>query len=365
MDRDSRSEKRLKRIMIWYGSGAVLIILTLIIGGVTRLTDSGLSIVEWKPILGIIPPTSEAQWQEAFDQYRQYPEYQQRNLGMSLSEFQFIYFWEYLHRMAGRAVALVFFVPFAMFLWFRSFDRRQTRRALLLLALGASQGLMGWYMVQSGLVDQPWVSHYRLAAHLMLAILLFICCIWFAMDLRARIRWKDGDRQVESGTLRKLLWGVVVLVAIQIVWGAFVAGLKAGHLYNTFPLMNHGIFPSGMWQLDPWNRNLLDNPGTVQWVHRWLGVVITMVVIGLWASVRKKKRYRTASRWAVGLNVLVLFQVLLGIVTLLLHVPLFAAVLHQVVAALLLGYLIIWIHQLRIYDPDTDWQARWLGTDPE
>jgi heme a synthase len=327
----------------WYWSGALLTLFILIIGGVTRLTGSGLSMVDWRPLLGAIPPIGEDAWKEVFDQYRQYPEYQQRNLGMSLSEFQFIFFWEYLHRMSGRLIGLVFLVPFAWFSWSGWFTRREFKRALVLLGLGLGQGLMGWYMVQSGLIDVPWVSHYRLAAHLMLAFLIFGCCVWFALDLQGGRPVTDRSAPVRR--LRRWLWLFLSILLLQILWGAFVAGLNAGAVYNTFPLMNNQWVPSAMNQLEPWYRNLLENQAGVQWIHRWLGILLAAGATSLCLKVSFTPEIMAWRGWAVLVLAALMLQVALGIATLLFHVPLLLAVLHQVVAMVLFGLLLAWIHR--------------------
>jgi heme a synthase len=268
---------RRRRLEIWFWSGAVLTFAILVIGGITRLTQSGLSIVDWQPLMGVVPPLNDAQWQEAFDRYRQYPEYQLLRRGMSMAEFQFIFFWEYLHRLAARLIGLVFLVPFIGF-WIRGYlDRGLMRRALLLLGLGAAQGFMGWFMVMSGLVDQPHVSHYRLAAHLMLAFTIFGLCVTFALDLRPRAT-AVADRAAARATLTGL-WVVAVLFALQVLWGAFVAGLKAAVVSNTFPLMNGYLVPPAILALEPWLRNPFENPLTVQWIHRMLGFALALAAV--------------------------------------------------------------------------------------
>lgn len=342
-------------VVRWYLLGALLIALTLVIGGVTRLTDSGLSMVEWKPILGVVPPMSSDGWQEAFELYKAYPQYQQHNRGMSLEEFQFIYFWEYLHRMSGRFIGLVFLIPFGWFLMRRWMDRREIRRALLLLVLGLSQGFLGWFMVQSGLVDLPWVSHFRLAAHLMLAVLLFSVSVWFAVDLRERLEQMQNGEVHPDPTptaaakrgLQRVLWGVLLLTAVQMVWGAFVAGLHAGHIYNTFPTMAGQWIPTGMGGSGGFWLDLTSNPATVQWVHRLLGTLLLLWIGAVGWRVWQRSELRGERRMAWGLGVLILVQYLLGVFTLLYHVPLALGVLHQFTALMLVGYLVLWIHRLK------------------
>ena len=272
------TEKDRKYIKIWYLSGAALVFLILIIGGITRLTGSGLSMTDWKPIMGSIPPLSETQWEDAFEQYKQFPEYQEINSGMSLAEFQVIFFWEYLHRMLGRLLGLVFLVPFVWLLVRRKFNREQLLRSVLLLTLGVGQGLMGWFMVQSGLIDVPEVSHYRLAAHLLLAFIIFGFCIWFALDLKSR------KRKVPEGSKELKTWLnlFLVILMLQVVWGAFTAGLHAGHIYNSFPKMYQFWFPPEMLLVDPVILNFFQNMTAVQWTHRLLGTILGVMVIAMW-----------------------------------------------------------------------------------
>ncbi|MFU8811493.1 MAG: COX15/CtaA family protein [Balneolaceae bacterium] len=332
-----------KHVRIWYWSGAVLVFLILIIGGITRLTGSGLSMTDWKPIMGAIPPVTEAQWDDAFDQYKAYPEYQQLNRGMSLQEFKFIFFWEYLHRMLGRAIGLVFLIPFGWFLIKKKLDKRQTKRAVVLLILGLSQGLMGWYMVQSGLVDVPRVSHFRLAAHLSLAFLIFGCCVWFALDLKQRTEHTNRD----LGEIRIWLWAFLLLLSLQIVWGAFVAGLNAGHIYNTFPKMHQYWMPPELWLMEPLMSNVIENMVTVQWIHRVLATLLLLLAAIIWVrSYRMNTSLRT-KMWVMALFSILLLQYALGVFTLIWHVPVSLGVLHQAVAMILLGIAIGALHHCK------------------
>ncbi len=333
-----------KYIRLWYWSGALLVFIILVIGGITRLTQSGLSMVEWRPIMGIIPPLTEEAWQKVFDQYRQFPEYQQLNRGMELSEFKFIFFWEYLHRMAGRLIGLVFLIPFTWFVVKRKFSSRQLVRALTLLALGLGQALMGWYMVQSGLIDQPYVSPYRLAAHLVLAFIIFGCCIWFALDLYPERR---GIRMKHSPYLKRILAVFIGILILQVIWGAFVAGHHAGHVYNTFPKMNQFWIPPETWMLEPLIRNFFENVAAVQWIHRVLGTLLGVMGIYIWAKAFFSEPSRRLTWWGVVLLAVLLLQYLLGVYTLLYHVPLVLAVLHQAMALVLFGVALALYHTLR------------------
>ena len=332
-----------KHVQAWYWSGATLVFIILIIGGITRLTGSGLSMTDWNPIMGAIPPLSEADWNEAFDQYKLYPEYYQVNSGMTLSEFKVIFFWEYLHRMLGRLLGLLFLIPFGWFLIRKKLDRKQTWRALLLLGVGALQGMMGWYMVQSGLVDVPAVSHYRLAAHLFIAFVIFGLCVWFALDLRE----SRNGHAFRSGRL--FGWGVLllVLISVQVVYGAFTAGLHAGHVYNTFPTMFGYWMPPELWISEPLWMNFLSNMITVQWVHRVVGTLIGLVSI--WMLIRAfTLRAGTAVMFhTLAVTAAVLFQYLIGVYTLIYHVPIWLGVLHQAAALVLVGVVISYIHLLR------------------
>jgi len=330
------NEQDKKYLRIWFWSGAGLVFLILIIGGITRLTGSGLSMTEWKPIMGAIPPLNEAQWQDAFEQYKQYPEYQQRNRGMSLGEFKTIFFWEYLHRMAGRLIGIVFIVPFAWFVAKKKLTPKWLKRSLWLLALGSAQALMGWYMVQSGLVDLPYVSPYRLTAHLLLAFVIFGYCLWYAMELTP-LRKTDEPRHTE---LKKWLWVLLVLIILQTAWGALTAGLNAGHIYNTFPKMFQYWIPNEIMMLEPWYQNLTENPTTVQWIHRILGTLIGVLAIAYWARLFTITSSWTAKKWGLKLLIMVLIQYLLGVVTLITHVHVHVAVSHQAGAMLLFGILI-------------------------
>jgi heme a synthase len=263
-------EDRRRRVRAWLWTGAGLTFLILVVGGITRLTQSGLSIVDWNPIMGAVPPLNEAQWMEAFDRYRQFPEYQKLRQGMTLDEFRFIFFWEYLHRQIARLIGLVFLLPFLFFLVRGYFNGPLLRRSLLLFALGGLQGAIGWYMVSSGLIDRPHVSQFRLGVHLSIAFAIFAGCVWTALDLRVRSP-RPSHAADTDGWLRRALVAVGLLFGVQVFWGALVAGLKAGRYFNTFPLMDGGWIPPNMFGLEPALLNFVENPFTVQWTHRVLG----------------------------------------------------------------------------------------------
>lgn len=338
-----------KQIRIWYWSGAALVFLIVVIGGITRLTDSGLSIVEWSPIMGTIPPLNEAEWEEAFNMYKQYPEYREHNAGMSLAEFQFIFFWEYLHRLLGRLFGLVLIIPFGYFIAIKAFDKTQLRRSLFLLGLGFAQGYMGWHMVKSGLVDVPMVSPYRLAAHLSLAIIIFGVCVWFATELY------DRRQHIEPHVreFKKWLWGFFGLLSLQIIWGAFVAGLNAGHVYNTFPKMYTSWVPSEAWILEPFVKNLTENPAAVQLIHRVLGSILAVYMIAMWVRIFRSAQQAQTRNWMLLLFALLFIQYALGVFTLIFHVPVWLGVSHQAAALIIFGVTLIYYRYLQSCKPET------------
>jgi heme a synthase len=338
-------ESRRRRMRVWLWSVAAVTFGVLVVGGITRLTLSGLSIVSWDPIMGVVPPLTEAQWERAFEAYRQFPEYQTWRSGMSLAEFKFIFFWEYLHRLLARGVGMVFLVPF-LFFWIRGyFNRPLLRRALVLFALGGMQGLMGWLMVASGLVERPSVSHYRLAAHLSLAFMIFGWAVWLARDLALR-----HERRIPSHAERRLLvrgLGVVgAMLSAQIVWGAFVAGLKAGKYYPTFPLMGGRLVPSELLWLDSALANFVANPIAVQWVHRVLGTVLAAAVLVMFTVVWRRVGDRLSRRYNIALTGLIGIQYLLGVLTLLFLVPVGLGVTHQAMAMVIFGVWLAWLHHV-------------------
>jgi cytochrome c oxidase assembly protein subunit 15 len=339
-------EARRAHLRAWFLAIASLILGVLVVGGITRLTRSGLSIVEWNPIMGIIPPLTHEQWQAAFDQYRQFPEYRQLRQGMSLGEFQFIYSWEYIHRLLARLIGAVFLVPFAWF-WVRGyFDRQLALRALALFGLGALQGLLGWLMVASGLVDRPSVSHYRLAAHLSLAFLIFGYALWLTRELSS-----TGVAPRAAPAVRRMLtrWLALtgVLLGLQVVWGAFVAGLKAGHFANTFPLMGGRLVPPGLLAYRPPALALLQNPVSVQWLHRVIGTLLLLAVAAFFWRARGADVDSGTRRVVLVLLALVGVQYVLGVLTLISYVPVGLGVTHQATALLIFGSWVWLLHRVR------------------
>ncbi|MGM0547295.1 MAG: COX15/CtaA family protein [Bacteroidota bacterium] len=334
-----------KAVRIWFWSGALLVFLMVVVGGITRLTDSGLSMSDWSLIMGAIPPMNEAEWMAAFERYKEFPQYQQLNAGMSLAEFKMIFFWEYLHRLLGRVIGLVFLIPFAFFWIHGYFDSKTFRRAWILFGLGALQGAMGWIMVKSGLVDVPYVSHYRLAIHLLLAMLLFGFCVWYALDLYDD---QTEEQSYQTSTLHRWSIGILVLFVIQVVWGAFTAGLDAGYIYNTFPKMNENWLPASAWSLQPVLVNLVENPGTVQWMHRVLGTLLGIATIGFWWKNHQAQIPHLLKQKARILLGMMLTQYVLGILTVLTNVQLLMGVVHQVGALAVLFFWIWYHHDLKM-----------------
>jgi cytochrome c oxidase assembly protein subunit 15 len=302
-------------IINWLWTGLVLVVAMVAIGGITRLTHSGLSMVEWKLIGGTIPPIGEAEWQETFEKYKQFPEYKLHNEGMSLSEFKQIFFWEYLHRLLGKLIGLVFIFPFLYFLSKKWISRDLGKKLVLLLLLGGLQGGLGWFMVKSGLVDRPAVSHIRLAIHLIAAFTLIGYIYWLILDLQ-RLR---GTREKRISMLSK---GMLALVVVQIVYGAFVAGLQAGYLCPTFPAMCGGFLSPTVG-----NMEFVSDPMNVQFIHRMLGWLVFGYAILLWFKVRKSVVTNQVGNL---LLFAVMLQFALGVTTLVLHMPILVAVLHQV-----------------------------------
>lgn len=345
-------EARRRPIRIWLWCVALTTLAVLVVGGITRLTLSGLSIVEWNPIMGVIPPLGDAAWQEAFEAYQQFPEYRTWRGAMTLEEFRFIYFWEYLHRLLARTIGLVFLVPFVVF-WVKGwFNRPLLRRALLLFALGAIQGVMGWLMVASGLVDRPSVSHYRLAAHLGLAFMIFGFAVWLTRELAVR-----AVRPTVAAPIRRWMSrGLAVvgtLLVVQIVWGALVAGLRGGKYYPTFPRMGGRWVPRELFFLDPAPLNFVANPIAVQWAHRLVGTVLLIAVAVVATRVLRAAADPRSRAFAAALLAGIAIQYGLGVLTLVNLVPVPLGVTHQLVALVLFGVWLAWVHHVRELEPKT------------
>ncbi|MBP1839614.1 COX15/CtaA family protein [Formosa algae] len=329
-----------KNVIYWLLTGCFLIFIMVIIGGITRLTDSGLSISNYKLLTGTIPPIGDAEWQDAFELYQQHPEFKHYNSHFTISDFKSIYFWEWLHRLIGRMIGLVFFFPFVYFLITKQLTKSTIKKCIVLLGLGGFQGFLGWYMVKSGLVDMPDVSHFRLAAHLTAAFLTFAATLWVALDLIYPTK-----KQVNT-KYRNLIIVTYIVLLIQIIYGAFIAGLKAGLLHNHWPLMNDGKFihPS-VYAFDSFTANILENPSGIQFVHRMLAIVVVSLIVFLWYKSKPLQLTSNQKKAINALLILVVFQFLLGVFTLILYVPVWLGVLHQVGAFFLLTAMTFKLHR--------------------
>ena len=325
----------------WLLSVAALIALMVLVGGATRLTESGLSIVEWKPVTGTLPPITEAEWHDAFEAYKQIPQYSQLNAGMSLSEFKTIFWWEWSHRLLGRFIGAAYLLPFLFFLWRGGLSSELKRRLWFIFGLGALQGGVGWWMVASGLSERVEVSHYRLAAHLILALLIFAGIVWTVRRLGVQAK------AVPSIRLKVTSVVLVVVTFVQLYLGALVAGLRAGRIYNTWPDIDGAFIPSAqrLWFDTPWWRNLFDNTLTVQLEHRMVAYLL-FVLAALHAFDAIRLRTGSAAKGALWLFAAVILQVALGILTLLNAVPIDLALAHQAVGIVVLTLAMVQAERL-------------------
>lgn len=330
------SRARPLTISNWLLTLCGLIFVMVVVGGITRLTESGLSITEWKPITGAIPPLTEAQWLREFDLYKRIPEYQQVNRGMTLAEFKNIFFWEWAHRQLGRVIGLVALVPLVWFAVKRAIPKGYGLKLASIFFLVCVQGAIGWWMVASGLTERTDVSHIRLAVHLLTAFFIFAFSLWIALDLRS-----PGAAPRRVPTLA--IWAFAIL-ALQLLFGAYVAGLNAGHAFNSWPLMGDELYPAEAPWLEPVLRNLVDNPITVQFIHRWLafGVLAMAILLAI------KAKRAGGRRESMALHIVVGVQILLGIATLLSGVQLHLAVAHQGTATLVIAAFVAAAHRLAV-----------------
>jgi cytochrome c oxidase assembly protein subunit 15 len=335
------AERDDRAVAVWLFICCGLILLMIVVGGITRLTLSGLSITQWQPVVGVVPPLTHTQWLGAFARYREIPEYRLIHNGMSLGAFKVIYLWEYGHRLLGRLIGLAFAVPLAFF-WLRGRLPRRLGRGLAgILALGFGQGLLGWYMVESGLADRVEVSQYRLAAHLGLALAIYGVILWLALGL---VRQPAGSEI--AARWRRAAEAVIGVIALTIVAGGFVAGTRAGFAYNTFPLMDGRVVPAGYDELRPFIRNWFENIAAVQFDHRVLAITTAGAVLLLWAAGRRAALPRAACPALNALFAAAAAQLALGIATLLSAVPIPLAAAHQAGAVLLLTAAIVFRHTL-------------------
>lgn len=318
----------------------------IIVGAITRLSESGLSMVEWRPLIGTLPPMNDAEWHRVFDLYKESPEFQKKNFWMSLADFQHIFFWEWFHRLLGRLIGMIYLLPL-LFFYLKGWIPKGYKKPLLgLFLLGGAQGFMGWYMVTSGLVNEPAVSHYRLAAHLSLALLLLQSMLWLGLSLR-----KQAMQIVSPPDSALYYHGLVSLcmLILTIFWGAYTAGLDAGLVYNdTFPKMGATWIPEEVWFYKPVWQNFFENHAGVQFAHRWLAIIITVVITSLALHAGHKKR---TERSFLLLAIVVFIQLSLGIMTLFSHVDLHIAATHQAGAVILLSTLIFCLHATRPKPP--------------
>jgi heme a synthase len=312
-----------------------------VVGGITRLTHSGLSISNYKLISGIIPPMNDVEWQTAFELYQQYPEYQKLNTHFTLQDFKDIYFWEWLHRIIGRLIGLVFFLPFLYFLITKQLTKPTLKKSIILLALGGFQGFLGWYMVKSGLIDNPDVSHYRLAAHLTTAFITFAYTFWVILDIIF------PNKKIVHKPFRNLIRLGLAALLLQIIYGAFVAGLDAGFIHNHWPMMSEGKFMHETVYIEqnPLYKNFIEGKSGVQFVHRILAYTIAALVFVIWYKAKKMTLTIYQER---GINILLLMvgiQFLLGVFTILLQVPVWLGVAHQIGAFVLLSAMTFTLHR--------------------
>lgn len=334
-----------RAVGLWLLICCAMVFAMAVIGAITRLTESGLAIMEWAPVTGILPPLSETEWERLFALYRQIPEYQVENAGMDLASFKTIFWWEYIHRLWGRLIGFVFALPLAWF-WLRGhIGRALGRKLLFALALGALQGGLGWFMVASGFAERSDVSQYRLTAHLALALAIYGYLLWLALS----VFWPRPERSHDPAVpaLRRALVALLVLVAVTIASGGFVAGLNAGMTYNTFPLMDGDLVPRGYGDLSPWSLNLFENIAAVQFNHRVLAITTVAVALGLWLWSLSRDIPPAAHGGFAALAIMALIQLALGITALLLVVPVALGALHQAGAILVLTATLWTLYHLR------------------
>ena len=328
-----------RQIAYWLFFCAVVIFGMILLGGVTRLTNSGLSMVDWKPLMGIIPPLSEADWEHMFFKYKQFPEYKQINAGMSMEAFKSIFMYEYLHRVLGRLIGVIFILPFLFFYFTKRIKPGLTPKLIIMLIGGGCQGLLGWYMVRSGLVDKPDVSQYRLSAHLGAAVLIYSFILWTAFDLVSR-------RTEQPAQLKTFAYSLSGLIFLMILTGGLVAGTKAGYAYPTWPLMGDSFIPAGLYSMTPTWLSAFEDITTIQFNHRIFAYIMVALVLGFAVTAFRagiQGPIRTAVFCLIGLLIL---QVSLGISTLIFYVPIPVAAAHQVGAVALLSASLFISHSL-------------------
>jgi cytochrome c oxidase assembly protein subunit 15 len=318
----------LRAVRVWLIVVAAMIAAMVMVGGATRLTESGLSIVEWKPVTGTLPPLTQQAWDEAFEAYKQIPQYQQVNRGMSLDEFKTIFWWEWSHRQLGRAIGVVFLLPFLWFLWRGGLSRALKGRLWVMFALGGLQGAVGWWMVASGLSGRTEVSQYRLAVHLLLALAIYSFIVWTLIRMTPR---REDAQAPSAGALATSLKWIAALTFLQVYFGALVAGLRAGRAFNTWPLIDGAFIPSAerLFFEKPWWRNFFDSVLTVQWTHRMLAYLLLAAVLAHLVHVIRLSAGQKVIGGALAIVAAMAVQVTLGVLTLLNEVPIDLALAHQ------------------------------------
>ncbi|MBN8981785.1 MAG: COX15/CtaA family protein [Rhizobiales bacterium] len=347
-DRTVKAASNLRAVRIWLVIVASLIVCTLMVGGATRLTESGLSIVEWKPVTGTIPPLSDAEWTSEFEAYKKIPQYREMNRGMSLAEFKTIFWWEWTHRQLAKFIGAAFLLPFLWFLWRGAISENLKPRLWIIFALGGLQGAVGWWMVKSGLVDRVSVSQYRLAAHFMLALILFSAVVWTVSRMQTR------SSPIAPARLRITSWILLALVFLQLYFGALVAGLRAGKIFNTWPDIDGSFIPSAgrLFFEQPWWRNFFDNTLTVQFSHRMIAYALLIVAIFHFVDAMRS-RIRPAIAGAAWLLAAILAQVVIGVMTLLYQVPIDLGLAHQANAIVVLTLALFQAERLGVNLADT------------
>jgi len=333
-----------KLVVYWLLSGCVLLFVMVMVGGITRLTNSGLSMTDWHLVTDTFPPLTEEKWIDAFEEYKKFPEYQKINIhnDFTLSDYKFIYFWEWFHRFIGRIIGIVFIVPFIYFLIKKRLNSETIKKCFVLLLMGGFQGFLGWYMVKSGLIDNPDVSHFRLALHLTFAFITFAYTLWVALDIIY------SERKPAVKSLQRIAQIALVVLIIQIIYGGFVAGLNAGLVHNHWPLMSDGQFfhESITIEQSTLLKSFTEGKSGVQFIHRTFAYVVVFMMLLLYFKSRKNSLNRVQEKGVKSLILIVFIQFALGVFTILFHVPLWLGLAHQLVAFVLLSAMVFTLHRL-------------------
>lgn len=336
--------KENKAVIIWLLSGCLLLFIMVVVGGITRLTNSGLSMTDWHLVTDTFPPLTEEKWQETFEEYKKFPEYQKINIhnDFQIDDYKFIYFWEWFHRFIGRIIGMVFIIPFVYFLIKKRLSSETIKKCVVLLAMGGFQGFLGWFMVRSGLIDNPDVSHFRLSLHLTFAFITFAYTLWAALDLIY------PERKKPIVLLQNIARISLTLLVLQIIYGGFVAGLNAGLIHNHWPMMSDGQFfhESIILEKDSWLLRLTEGKSGVQFIHKTLAYIVVGLIMLL---AFKSHKFDLTNHQKSGINalaIIVFIQFVLGVLTLLYSVPLWLGLTHQIVAFLLLTAMVYTLHRL-------------------